>query len=231
MTHSPNVKHGRHLIAILSSLAILAMVVVALNRAFPARDSGPASSQYAAGEFGSALATQVPIIATPTHAVTASPEPRSTSDGASQSPSETLTDEELSDSYWNSITHFGAYGFEYRSLAEITHDSHLVVRGRVIDLTQGVLQAFEEGGPNGDMSVTFGMVAVDEVLKGIPEMRIEGRIEVARLGWAGMSASDLPQHEVVLFLKNYAQMRRDEGVETSEDAADNFYYGLSLIHI
>lgn len=235
MTHQSNGKHGRHLpprvrrlpplLALLGSAAILVTVVVALDRSLPARDLGPASSQYAAGELGSALATQAPSLATPTYAATASPEPSATSDDASQSPSETPTDEQLSHSYWNSITHFGAYGFEYQSLAEITHDSHLVVRGRVIDLTPGVLQPFEEGGPHGEMSVTFGIVAVDEVLKGIPEVRIEGRIEVARLGWTGMSASDLPQHEVVLFLKNYAQMRRDEGVEQSEDSADRFYYG------
>lgn len=146
---------------------------------------------------------------------------------ATPHPTETAvgpTEQELSDQYWSSITHFGAYGFEYDSLAEMVRDSHLIVRGRVVELKPGETQPFEPGGPNGAIPVIFGIIAVDEVLKGVPEMKSEGRIMVARLGWSATSDSFLPKDEVVLFLKNYAQMRVEEGVKPSADSDDRFYY-------
>lgn len=139
--------------------------------------------------------------------------------------SSTLTDRELSDRYWGALTHFGLYGWTYDSLAEITRDSHLVVRGRVTDLRSEMHQGFEEGEFMGrGVRVVYGIVTVHEVLKGVPETRVPGTVEVAQLGWEGLTVADLPQHDVILFLKNYAQMRVDEGAAPSEDPPGRYYY-------
>jgi hypothetical protein len=138
-----------------------------------------------------------------------------------------MTARERSDWFWNSVSHFGVYSLQYDSLAEITADSHLIVVGRVVDLQSGSLEAFEEppeGGPPRTRYTTFGVVAVDDVLKGKAEMQIPGQILVARLAHSGMSPVDLPDGRVILFLKNYASMRAEGGHAVSPDAADKFYY-------
>ena len=50
-----------------------------------------------------------------------------------------------------------------------------------------------------------------------------GTILIASTGWE-LSADELPEGEVVLFLHNYAQLRQQHGVEPSADENDRFYY-------
>lgn len=139
-----------------------------------------------------------------------------------------MSPRERSDWFWEGVSAFGRYGFTYDSLAEITKDSHLVVLGRIVDTQRGQLESFEappeESGIGSTHNVIFGVVAVDEVLKGEPEMKVAGQVLVARTGLPDLAAADLPQGQVLLFLKNYAQLREDEGVGPSSDADDRFYY-------
>lgn len=131
-----------------------------------------------------------------------------------------MTERERSDWFWSRVTHFGAYGFTYESLAEITADAHLVVRGRVIGRQDGQLELFD--GTVTD--VQWGVVSVDEVLKGSPQGKTPGAILVEDLGNVEATV-DLPNGDVILFLKNYAQLRVDEGSAPSSDADDRYYYG------
>ena len=139
-----------------------------------------------------------------------------------------MSPRERSDWFWGGVSDFGMYGFTYDSLAEITKDSHLVVLGRVIDVRLGQVETFEsppEGsGIGSTQNVIFGVIAVDEVLHGQAEMKVPGQVLVARTGRQNMTAADLPDGQVLLFLKNYAQLREEEGVGPSPDADDRFYY-------
>lgn len=72
--------------------------------------------------------------------------------------------------------------------------------------------------------MTFGVVTVDEVLKGTPQAKMPGTILVARLAQRGLSEADLPAGEVVLFLNNYAQQRVESGAAPSKDPDDRYYY-------
>lgn len=130
----------------------------------------------------------------------------------------------LSDWYWAAMNSYVPSGFHYASLADITADSHLIIRGRVIGLSQGGIEPFDDTFYVKSMPVTFGVVAVDEVLKGSPESKAPGTILVARLAGGEMSETDLPQDEVILFLKNYAEMRRDFGALPAGDTDDRYYY-------
>jgi hypothetical protein len=155
--------------------------------------------------------------------------PLATGSGVATEPTslaEVVTDRVRSDRFWQSITHFAAYGYRYDSMDEMVADAHLIVRGRVTSLRAGTIDRFEDGGPRGTdaMRVTFGIVTITEVLKGDPQSRDAGTIEVARLGWSWMTEDDLPSEEVLLFLKNYAQMRVEEGAPVASTSDDRFHY-------
>lgn len=135
-----------------------------------------------------------------------------------------LSDKERSDRFWGEVTDFARYAFTYESLAEITRDVHLIVRGRVTGFKEGGIETFS-GEPLGSYTTVFGIVTVDDVLKGSPISRSGGTIEVANLGWPEMTEADLPGDDVILFLMNYAQLRQEQSAEPSEDADDRYYYG------
>ena len=176
---------------------------------------------------GSLPATTAPPTLAPSSPAAAGPGPTVAS---RPSPAPTslpghMNERERSDWYWGSVSDFEMYSFRYDSLSEITTDAHLVVVGRVVDVQLGQVEPFESAAEvPSSMPVVFGVVAIDEVLKGEPEMQVAGQILVARLGRTGMSAADLPRGRVLLFLKNYALWRSEGGYEVSPDAADRFYY-------
>lgn len=143
---------------------------------------------------------------------------------AAQADQAVLTEAGSPEAYWLSVSDFGMYGYRYSSLAEIVADSHLIVRGRLVGSVDGTIQSFEENPLHKGLLVTFGVVAIDEVLKGVPASEAIGTILVARLGRAGVPESALPKEDVILFLKNYAQMRLDEGTAASADPRDRYYY-------
>ena len=106
----------------------------------------------------------------------------------------------------------------------MTADAHLVVRGRVVDYSSGTVQTFEKVEGLENLPVLIGIVAIEEVIKGIPVTKAPGTIRVARLVPPNPSGAEFPTGEVVLFLKNYAQWRVDEGVAASTDPEDIFLY-------
>ncbi len=132
-------------------------------------------------------------------------------------------DVERSDAFWDQNSDFVRTNYHYESLAEITNEAHLIIRGRVVGTHDGQLQSF--GGRAGLRPMTFGIVAVDEVLKGTPEMQVHGTVLVARLGVSNQPADELPAGEVILFLNHYPKMRAETGSEQSVDPNDRFFYG------
>ena len=136
-----------------------------------------------------------------------------------------MTEAERAEWYWDAVSHFGPYILTYDSLREITDAAHLIVRGRVVETREGEVWPFgadaQLGGP---WRTVFGIVATDEVLKGVPATTTPGTILVEDLGWPGIAQADLPDGEVILFLMNYAQLRIAEGMEPSPDADDRYYY-------
>jgi hypothetical protein len=130
---------------------------------------------------------------------------------------------EQSDAFWIARTDFGRTSFEYENLREITEDSHLIILGRVTGIEIGSIQPFDPALEVGRRPVVFGVVTIDEVLKGRPQMFAPNMIRVARIGWEG-AESQLPTEQVILFLKNYAQMREEAGAPPAQDDEDALKY-------
>ena len=135
-----------------------------------------------------------------------------------------MTPREASDRFWSAVAHFGLTNYKYESLDEMTADADLIIRGRLIGITRQSIQSFEKNPLHESLAVPFGIVAIDEVLKGEPASQTAGEILVARLGIADLEPSSLPKEQLILFLNNYAQMRIDMGVDASSDADDNYLY-------
>lgn len=133
-----------------------------------------------------------------------------------------LSERERSERYWNAVTDYGLYGQRYDSLEDITRAVHLVIRGRVTGFQPGQIHPFASD--LGPRQTIFGIVTVDEVLKGEPQMKVPGTVLVAELGWPDMTLADLPSGEAIFFLMNYAQQREEDGVAPSADENDRFYY-------
>lgn len=174
-----------------------------------------------------AACTPVTPSASPTATVPRSPfstlvpSPRAPALPAQSPASVDMGERERSDRFWGALSHFEHQGvLHYGSLAEITGDSHLIVRGRVTGIQTGQLELFD----GSVIGMVFGVVRIDEVLKGAPEAKTPGTILVAELAQAGMPEADLPAGEVLLFLKNYAQERIDTGNDQAKDPDDRYYY-------
>jgi hypothetical protein len=109
-------------------------------------------------------------------------------------------------------------GYDFGTLEEIAGGSHLIVVGRIVGRASGTSDP--EGFPQ------FGVIAVDQSLKGVP-MSLDGQtILVKDLVVESISDEELPAGQVILFLKNYAQMRIDEGLPPAEDPNDTYQYFL-----
>ena len=128
---------------------------------------------------------------------------------------------ELSNAFWEQNSNFAPTAYRYDSLADITTDAHVIIRGRIVGTQDGELQPF---GAAGLRQATFGIVAVDEVLKGTPEMQVPGTVLIARLGVSNQPPQEIPAGEVILFLMHYPKMRTEAGVGQSVDPNDRFFY-------
>lgn len=132
---------------------------------------------------------------------------------------------EISDRFWEATSDFSPTAFSYTSLAEISADAHLVILGRVVGTREGEALPVED--PAGEQSarpLTFGVIAIDEVLKGVPNIREPGAVLVSRLGAKEQAVSDLPREQIVIFLKNYQRLGEEFGTGLFNDATDRFYY-------
>ena len=131
----------------------------------------------------------------------------------------------ISDRFWEANSDFAPTAFSYGALAEITADSHLIIRGRVVGARVDEAPPVNDpGGEMGGRSVTVGLVAIDEVLKGVPNILEPGAVLVAHLGSKDLPAAELPRGEVVIFLKNYERIRAEFGKGLFNDPIDRFYY-------
>ncbi|HET9852816.1 MAG TPA: hypothetical protein VFP56_09950 [Candidatus Limnocylindrales bacterium] len=132
----------------------------------------------------------------------------------------------ISDQFWEANSQFSPTAFRYESLDEITADAHLIVRGRVVGTQEHEALPVED--PGGELTarpVTFGVITINEVLKGVPNILQPGAVLVTRLGSMGQERSELPREEIVIFLKNYEQLAEESGGNgLFGDASDRFYY-------
>lgn len=130
-----------------------------------------------------------------------------------------------SDRFWAASTFFGPTNFMYSSLEEMTADAHLVVVGRVVGIDMAGPLPVEDPGVEQARPMRFAVVAIDEVLKGSPNMKNAGKVLVARLLSTDQTEADLPRERFVIFLKNYQQLRVEFGKGLFNDDSDRFYYG------
>jgi hypothetical protein len=178
----------------------------------PATTASPYAEQTSSP---AALLSPTPAAASPTTAV-ASPTL------AEPSPTEVLSDLERSDRFWRGVTDYGPYNYEYSSLDEMALEAHLIVRGQVVGFASGVTHPYAGDWP--PYGTIIGLVEVVEILKGKPNTREVGIIEVQNLGWSGITDADLPGDEVILFLMNDAEVRREYGVGLSDPENQPFRY-------
>lgn len=137
------------------------------------------------------------------------------------------TQREINRLFWDDVTSFARFSKTFKSLDDITQRSHLIVAGHLVGFSNGYFQPFgadlppELASPIPDI---FGLVHVDEVIKGEPVSRVPGTVEVAGLGSPEMAPTEIPDSEFIIFLVNHAQQRIDEGVPASCDPDDRYHY-------
>ncbi len=149
------------------------------------------------------------------------PSPDSTPCGPVVGPEE----EAISDRFWEANWSLAPTAFRYESLEEIVDDADLIVRGRVTGTSDhGPLPVDDPGGDLTVRPMSFGVVAISEVLKGVPMMLEPGAVLVARLGSKDLAPAEFPRGEAVIFLNNYAQIREEFGKGLFGDPSDRFYY-------
>jgi hypothetical protein len=150
--------------------------------------------------------------------------PTSSAQSGSQPPSVSPEghDRPRSDAFWRSITHVGHYGLTYESLSEITAATHLIVRGHVTGAREGYFYPY--GGGSDQIPITVGLFTIDEILKGQPESRQPGVIEVAELADTETTSANLPSDGVLLFLMNEAQQRAEAGNPLTDPEQERYTY-------
>lgn len=143
---------------------------------------------------------------------------------STSAPEDSGTALDPTEGYWTSVSDFVLTNWRYESLEAMTEDVDLVVRGHLVGVVVKRIQSFEQNELHESLPSAFGIVEIDEVLKGKPASQTPGTVLVARLGVADAESASLPKESVILFLKSYAQMRRDAGVTPSKDAEDQYFY-------
>ncbi|CAN5769617.1 hypothetical protein BH24CHL5_BH24CHL5_04590 [soil metagenome] len=162
---------------LVGAIAVVAVVVAAIALSLPA--SGPGrTTKVTPLPVGTlvALASAQPA---PTNPIEASPSPTfsATPDGAvAQTPA---VDEALaaSDGFWNRwVDPPRLFQFEAESLADVTRQADLIIRGRVTDLYIG---EYWRGRPEEKPSpVVYVRVQISDVLQGEPVSRTPGYVEI-----------------------------------------------------
>jgi hypothetical protein len=169
-------------------LVAIHLVVGCASSSIVAVDTTPSQPTSEASWMPTPAPTMLPTeVPEPTRQIVNSPRPAS-----SLPPPEFVDGLEASNAFWEQFYDtcwFGAFPDEVSSsLAEITRDSDLVVRGRIVDIVPR--------GTNG-----FAVVAITELLKGEPLSREPGTVEIrmSRGPDVDLLRSKIPAHDVIWF--------------------------------
>ena len=138
-----------------------------------------------------------------------------------------MSEIDRSDLFWSPITRRGAYAQNYDSVGDITKAVHLVVRGRVVDVKVADFLPFE--GDVEQIPILVGIIAVNDVLKGRPQMRVPGTVEVsldaAWPDWEKTLLANLPaDDDLFLLLMNDAQQRTELGYAVKDPENEPYLY-------
>lgn len=206
-------------------VVVIALALIACSR--PLASVGPSPTAAPSKSLPTSSATSQP---------TFSPDP-STSEslGPSQTPEPTLASEtsgasssapdelERSDAFWGPYAGVGLnWVWEFGSLSDMVNEVDLVIRGRVVGASTKSLPL---NGQPLDHAVVH--VAVDEILKGDPQMFEPGTVRIligaAEQAWPP-EQDVLPMGESLFFLKNDAvEWERRGGTPPDPDFSQSAY--------
>ena len=132
-----------------------------------------------------------------------------------------LSEQERSDLYWSLVIAYipAPSARRFRTLDDIVEGSDVIVRGRVVGRQIVDPSGSTSGGGVGEPgdAKVFGLVKVDEVLKG--DQRLRGTsIAVTPLARPEVTDAELPGGEVIIFLKNYALYAAASGTPPPSDS-------------
>lgn len=151
----------------------------------------------------------------PTFQQTEAPSPSPTRDPCDypgHAPATGSPEFQMSDRFWQTMHAPGQYDFEFQGLQDMTDAVDVIVRGRIVELYIGQEVVRDEGGPASP--IAFIGVSLDEVIKGEPNVREDGRIEIRLFTpgseWDWMLAN-VPDEEYLFFLLNESGWRQATG--------------------
>lgn len=137
---------------------------------------------------------------------------------------------DLSDRFWG---RFGlaraSWGEHYPSLSALADGAHLIIRGRIVDVSEGRIFV-DEGGDSPDGTVRFAELAVrvEEVIRADSRLQVPGivRLEVfmRSANFVEVSAHQLPSEEATFFMSNRGLAAADDGFGEGVQAARASYY-------
>jgi len=223
---------GNRVSLVAAAVGVISVIVVvaALALAYPRQHQSPGDLSSMAPDTSVALSSPSPEpepnIATPsasplaidlatataTTAAEASVEPC-----CSASPTTATAEErEISDRFWDAYLpqpNPFLLDYNFSSLADVTEQAHLIIRGRLTDFYVGEHWVFSEDEPASPLS--YASVEIAEILKGAPVSRAGGTVEVQLSyvgeGWDPASARPLPGHDNLWFLMHEATVREQTG--------------------
>lgn len=141
-----------------------------------------------------------------------------------------LSPEERSEAFWDPLSHYGHFMYNFDSLGAMINGSDLVVRGRIVEVRQGREVVFpDDVAVVADLKFIIATVAVDEVLKGDVQTRTPGTLEIEL--WLPQPTmyeqvrANVPGHDHLFFLLNVALESRRWDQEPND--GDEHTYALT----
>ncbi len=129
-------------------------------------------------------------------------------------PPEELSALERSNRFWDPLT-YSASGYVFHSLGEMAEAADLVVTGRIIGVRPGRQVIVSAEDPEATADFVTAKVAIDEILKGTPESREAGEIDLELFLPDPRRLDDVranvPQEQQLMFLFHGASLARREG--------------------
>ena len=206
--------------------------------------------RFAGAVLGAALLVSCRSLgaAAPAASIPSTPSPVAGEDGASSTSNSTVVESlvpggsaestptaevdprERSDLFWDPLTHDGDFAYQFGSLSDIVRASDLIAVAKVADARQGPSNIIHEDQPDAAMTLRFvtARFAIDDLIKGDPEMRQPGQVEVTMFipsrEDVGQVLENVPEEPHLMFLLNEAADRARNGLPPTPGDPYRYWY-------
>ncbi len=216
---------ARRAIALAAAAGIVAMAAVVLAVSLPKAGSMSGDQPTTPTDAPVAISSAAPV------AVTFEPTVSALPTAAINTPTPVSAELARSNLFWEPYVQFESrtfLDFDFASLADVTDEADLIIRGHMTKLYIGEHWVFNE--EDAPVPLSYMTIQIDEVLKGVPVSLTPGFVEMMYEypdpGWAPPPPETLPAGENLWFLKYDAAYWQLRGLPPRQSAIAPFAYFL-----